>query len=42
LIDATDEGILIEYKEGKNKKAVLINKVLAFEEIKQVIVQISF
>jgi len=42
MIDATDEGILIEYKEGKNKKAVLINKVLAFDEIKQVIVQISF
>jgi ribosome maturation factor RimP len=42
MTDATDEGILIEYKEGKNKKAVLINKVLAFEEIKQVIVQISF
>jgi ribosome maturation factor RimP len=42
MIEANDSGILIEYTEGKNKKAVLISKVLAFEEIKQVIVQISF
>jgi ribosome maturation factor RimP len=42
MTEANDGGILIEYTEGKNKKAVVINKVLAFEEIKQVIVQISF
>jgi ribosome maturation factor RimP len=42
MTEANDSGILIEYTEGKNKKAVVINKVLAFEEIKQVIVQISF
>jgi ribosome maturation factor RimP len=42
MIEANEGGIIIEYTEGKNKKAVVINKVLAFEEIKQVIVQISF
>ena len=42
LTEANDDGILIEYLEGKNKKAVVISKVLALEEIKQVIVQISF
>lgn len=42
MIEANEGGIIIEYIEGKNKKAVVINKVLAFEEIKQVIVQISF
>ena len=42
LTEANSGGILIEYLEGKNKKAVVISKVLALEEIKQVIVQISF
>lgn len=42
LSEANDGGILIEYLEGKNKKAVVTSKVLALEEIKQVIVQISF
>lgn len=42
MTDANEVGILLEYKEGKNKKAVQINKVLSFEEIKQVVVQISF
>jgi ribosome maturation factor RimP len=42
MTEANEGGILIEYTEGKNKKAVVISKVLTFEEIKQVIVQISF
>jgi len=42
LTEANEDGILLEYTEGKNKKAVTINKVLAFDEIKQAIVQISF
>ena len=42
LTEANEDGILLEYTEGKNKKAVTINKVLAFDEIKQAVVQISF
>ena len=42
LLSADENGIQIEYPEGKNKKAVTHIKDIAFNEIKQVIVLISF
>jgi ribosome maturation factor RimP len=42
LINVTETGIQLEYTEGKNKKAVTHIKDIAFEEIKQAIVLISF
>ncbi len=42
LIDAKEEGIQVEITEGKNKKAVTIVKAVAFADIKQVKVLVSF
>jgi len=42
LLTVTEEGITIEYTEGKNKKAVLITKEILFSSIKQTIVLIVF
>lgn len=42
LVNVTESGIQLEYTEGKNKKAVTHIKDIAFEEIKQATVLISF
>ena len=42
LKDATDEAITIEQTEGKGKKAVTVNTVINFADIKQTKVQIKF
>jgi ribosome maturation factor RimP len=42
LLSADENGIQLEYTEGKNKKAVTHIKDIAFNEIKQAIVLISF
>jgi ribosome maturation factor RimP len=42
LISAEEEGIQVEITEGKNKKAVTMVKAVAFSDIKQVKVLISF
>ena len=42
LISVNDDQLEIEYTEGKNKKAVVIQLPIAFTDIKQVIVQIKF
>jgi ribosome maturation factor RimP len=42
LTAANEEGIVIDYTEGKGKKAIAHSRVLAFEEIKQAVVQITF
>ena len=41
-MEADENGIRLEYTEGKNKKAVTHIKDIAFDEIKQAIVLISF
>ena len=42
LKEVTDDSITIEYVEGKGKKAVTINKVVNFADIKQTRVLIKF
>lgn len=42
LVSVTENGIQIEYTEGKNKKAVTHTKDIAFSDIKQATVLISF
>ena len=42
LVGATEEGIEVEITEGKNKKAITTVKTVAFADIKQVTVLISF
>ncbi|MBS1732273.1 MAG: ribosome maturation factor [Bacteroidetes bacterium] len=42
LVAVNDEAIEIEYKEGKNKKAVVKQETIAIEAIKQIKVQIKF
>ncbi|MFT3682198.1 MAG: ribosome assembly cofactor RimP [Ferruginibacter sp.] len=42
LIAATEEAVSIEYTEGKNKKAVVVTQDIAFADIKQTTVIISF
>ena len=42
MIDASEEGIVLEYTEGKNKKAVVHTKQVAYSNMKQTIVQVSF
>lgn len=42
LIEVNDHGILVEYKEGKNKKAVVLSKEVAYSQMRQTIVQVSF
>ena len=42
LIEANEDGIVVEYTEGKNKKAVVHTKEVAYTNMKQTIVQVSF
>lgn len=42
LNEVTEEGIKIEFTEGKNKKAVKVIKEIPFNEVKQTIVIIAF
>lgn len=42
LVDAVEERIAVEITEGKNKKAITTVKTVAFADIKQVKVLISF
>ncbi|GAB2841462.1 ribosome maturation factor RimP [Ferruginibacter profundus] len=42
LKEVTDEAITIEYTEGKGKKAVVVNPVINFNDIKQTKVLIKF
>ena len=42
LLKVDDNTITIEYTEGKNKKAVTVQKEIPFEEILKTIVQIKF
>ena len=42
LTEASEEGIVMEFTEGKGKKAVVQQLAVPFTEIKQTIVQIKF
>lgn len=42
LLEANEEGIVIEFTEGKNKKAVNTKLPVLFTDIKQTVVQIKF
>lgn len=42
LVAVNDDTIEIEYKEGKNKKAVVKQEIIVIETIKQIKVQIKF
>ena len=42
LLAANENLIQIEYKEGKNKKAVTVTKEIPFDQIKQTTVLIAF
>lgn len=42
LLEANEENIVIEFTEGKNKKAVNTKLPLLFTDIKQTVVQIKF
>jgi ribosome maturation factor RimP len=42
LVNVDENGIQIEYTEGKNKKAVIHIKEIVFSDIKQATVQITF
>ena len=42
MMAANEEGIVVEYTEGKNKKAVVHTKEITYSNIKQTIVQVSF
>jgi ribosome maturation factor RimP len=42
MMEANEEGIVVEYTEGKNKKAVVHAKQIAYSNMKQTIVQVSF
>ena len=42
LLEANEEGIVIEFTEGKNKKAVTTQLPVLFTDIKQTVVQIKF
>ena len=42
LLEANEEGIIIEFTEGKNKKAVNTKLPVLFTDIKQTVVQIKF
>lgn len=42
LIAVSDNSIQIAYTSGKNKKAVILQKEIAFEQIKQVTIIIAF
>ena len=42
LLEANEEGIVIEFTEGKNKKAVNTKLPVLFTDIKQTVIQIKF
>lgn len=42
LLQASEEAVEIEIKEGKNKKAVTLIKTIPFKEVKQVKILVSF
>lgn len=42
LLEATEDNIVLEQTEGKNKKAVIIQISVLFTDIKQTVVQIKF
>lgn len=42
LVDVTDQGIVLEYREGKGKKSVFNRVDILFKDIKQSKVQIKF
>lgn len=42
LVEAKEDSIQLEFKEGKNKKAVTLVKGIAFDQIKQTTVLIAF
>ena len=42
MMEANEEGIVVEYTEGKNKKTVVHTKEIAYSNMKQTIVQVSF
>lgn len=42
MMEANEEGIVVEYTEGKNKKTVVHTKEVAYSNMKQTIVQVSF
>lgn len=42
LVSVDESGIQLEYVEGKNKKAVTHTREIAFNDIKQATVQVSF
>ena len=42
LLSVTDSAIIIEYTEGKNKKAIIVTKEIALDQVKQTIVLIAF
>ncbi len=42
LKEVTDEAITIEQEEGKGKKAVIVNTIISFADIKQTKVLIKF
>jgi ribosome maturation factor RimP len=42
LLEANEEGIIVEHVEGKGKKMQVNNVVIPFDEIKQTTVQIRF
>lgn len=42
LLEATEEGVVLEETKGKNKKKEVVNHTLLFENIKQTKIQIVF
>jgi ribosome maturation factor RimP len=42
LVAVTEDAITVEYREGKNKKAVILTKSIPFAEVKQTVVLIAF
>lgn len=42
LIAVNDDSIQLEYTEGKNKKAITLQKEIAFDQIKQTTIIIAF
>ncbi len=42
LIDATDDGIIIEYETGKGKKKEILQETILFTDIKHTKIQVKF
>jgi ribosome maturation factor RimP len=42
LLEVAEDDLKIEFTEGKGKKAVVIQKAIAFADIKQTLIQIKF